>query len=646
MTDAATRQSLDGLFQKWQQVLANGQFTTATLIAAGRPDFIDSLQRRINDYISARAADLDQTLTESATAEDVPEPPDIPGYVIERHLGRGGMGHVWQVRDELDRPFALKMAHAHLLSEAGRARFLDEARAMARLDHPHIASIHHPGRHGDVPFFLMPIYPASLRDRLAEYQGDPVAAVRLMAAVADGVGHLHAAGLVHRDLKPGNVLLDAHGQPAVSDFGLVKTFGEDPSANRPVAASEGGSATQPGGARPSRTVAGFALGTRSYMSPEQAAGLTHLANPRWDVWALGVMLHQLLTAELPRSSGAPEKLLDPAEPDNPPPSDVKPGLDPRLERIIQKCLTRDERERYADGREVSRHLNEWLRQRDRKPRYLLLLTCLLLAAAVAAVLVLRNGRPEPKPEPESWTEVDRMALRSGVPVIFEPEARLAANAYELMGGEAGFKPNFHPKTNAIGLATTESVLLVLCKDPGVDAYRFEAEINQSVANPFSQVGLFQGLQSVAAADGDKYTFAALKFNLHTKSDKLIKYWVGIMIATAPERNQTGGGMSISTVNIHPLSVPEAGKEKEKWHRLSVEVRAHRSTWRFGDEKELTIPRPLEDPFSQALRDMVRPRLNQVLDLPPSGGLGVIVQNSACQVRNIKLTPAVASASEK
>ncbi|HKB02645.1 MAG TPA: serine/threonine-protein kinase, partial [Gemmataceae bacterium] len=323
MTDIATRPSVDELFQKWKQFLDAGQFTTATGVAAGHPDLIDPLQRRINDYLSARAADLDATLT----AEPEPREPSgrshIPAeYTVVRHLGHGGMGDVWQVRDELNREFALKVARADRLSEAGQARIMDEMRAMARLDHPHVARIHHYGRQDGIPYFLMPVYPASLKDRLAEYQADPAAAARLMAAVAEGVGHLHAAGLVHRDLKPGNVLLDASGRPAVSDLGLVKTIGDDSSANGPVAPGSGGSETRPSGAKRSRTVAGTVLGTRSYMCPEQAAGLTHLANPRWDVWALGVILHQLLTGELPPSSEAPERLLNPNEPDNPVPSEV------------------------------------------------------------------------------------------------------------------------------------------------------------------------------------------------------------------------------------------------------------------------------------------------------------------------------------
>ncbi len=265
----------------------------------------------VGTSVSSGHEEVTRTVISEEVASAMEPAPMLTDFTLLGFLGKGGMGQVYHVRDALDREFALKVMKSGQLSEAGKARFWDEARAMAKLDHPHVARIHHYGLLNDEqPYFTMPVYPASLHDRLAEYQADPKKAIRLMAAVAEGVGHLHARGYIHRDLKPLNILIDEKGQPAVSDFGLVKDV-SDSTPGDPLPGGEGSAETKPSGAKRSRTMVGAAVGTRAYMSPEQAAGLTHLANPKWDVWALGVILHQLLTGQLPKSSEAPERLLDP-----------------------------------------------------------------------------------------------------------------------------------------------------------------------------------------------------------------------------------------------------------------------------------------------------------------------------------------------
>ena len=340
VTRAPLSPTPDELFHKWKQFLDQGALKAATVVAADHPDLISPLQMRINEYFADCATGVEETLTAAAeSSHEAAPPPNLPEFTILGPLGHGGMGEVYRVRDALDREWALKVIRKGHLSQVGRDRFLEEARAMHRLNHPNIVRIHHYGILNDQPYFLMPIYPASLRDRLEEYKADANKATALMAAVADGVGHMHAQGLIHRDLKPQNILIDADGNPAVSDFGLVKSVGDsltgDP-PDAPTAAASGD--TKPTGARRSKTVAGAVVGTRAYMSPEQAAGLTQLANPRWDVWSLGVILHELLTGQWPQCSSNPTSLLDPAVPDLPPPSTIKPDLDRKLEHVIRRCL--------------------------------------------------------------------------------------------------------------------------------------------------------------------------------------------------------------------------------------------------------------------------------------------------------------------
>jgi eukaryotic-like serine/threonine-protein kinase len=338
MPETTALPTVDELFAKWLGFLDGGALTTATFVAGDRPDLINALQSRINTYLADRAANVEDTFTAVSESTVNESTPVLADYTILGPLGAGGMGVVYRVRDNLDREWALKLARHDQLTEAARARFQDEARAMARLDgHPNVAPVRHLGTTTTgQPYFVMPVYPSNLTSRLAEYQADPVKAVELMAAVAEGVAHLHSRDFIHRDLKPHNILIDANGRPAVSDFGLVKCLSDASSESPTAPVASGSGETKPSGARRSKTVAGAAMGTRAYMAPEQAAGLTHLANPRWDVWALGVILHELLTGERPQSSLSPEALLDPRAPGNPAPSEIKPEIDPRLERIVKK----------------------------------------------------------------------------------------------------------------------------------------------------------------------------------------------------------------------------------------------------------------------------------------------------------------------
>ncbi|MBI3861150.1 MAG: SUMF1/EgtB/PvdO family nonheme iron enzyme [Planctomycetia bacterium] len=277
---------------------------------------------------------------------DVPSPKVVlryfGDYELIQEIARGGMGVVFKARQvTLNRIVAVKMIlGGQLAGPEDVQRFHTEAEAAAQLDHPGIVPVYEVGEQDGQHFFSMGFVEGqSLAKRVAEGPLEPRAAAEIVKTVSEAVQYAHDKGVIHRDLKPGNILLDKEGKPRVTDFGLAKL-------------TESGS---------DLTGTGQILGTPSYMPPEQAAGEVSTVGRLSDVYSMGAILYCLLTGRPPFQAASPlETLLQVQKQEPVPPRHLNSGIPLDLNTISLKCLEKDPARRYQSAQDVAKELQRFL----------------------------------------------------------------------------------------------------------------------------------------------------------------------------------------------------------------------------------------------------------------------------------------------
>ena len=345
--------------------------------------------------------------------------PETPGrYTVKREYGRGGQSRVLLAFDEhLEREIALKELLGDIeehgsrtASQAASARFVREARITGQLEHPNIVPVYELGQHADgsVYYTQKLVRGTTFKARLADCR-EAGARLSLLAHFADichAVAYAHSRGVIHRDLKPENVMLGQFGETVVLDWGLAKARGEKdirgPAVLRKATAM-----------RADQTVEGYALGTPSYMSPEQALGHLEEIDERSDVWSLGAILFEILTGRPPFQGDTAYSIIGKVIKEPPPKCrEVFRSAPPELAAVADKCLTRDRQQRYGNAEEIAKEIEayqaggdvrayrysswELLRRFVQKHRALTAVTGLAVLLLLAALLTIRDEAAQAK----------------------------------------------------------------------------------------------------------------------------------------------------------------------------------------------------------------------------------------------------------
>ncbi len=349
------------------------------------------------------------------------KPRTVGHFKLLERIGAGSFGAVWRACDkELDRTVAIKIPRKGNLDPEEVQQFLREAQATAQLRHPNIVSVHEVGRDGDTLYIVNDFVQGhTLKDRLVDCRFTPQEAADMCVQLADGLEHAHRSGVIHRDLKPGNILIDVEGEPHIVDFGLARR--------------EAGEVTM--------TLEGRVFGTPAYAPPEQIRGDANQADGRSDVYSLGVVLFEMLTGERPFRGNVQMILQHVIHDDAPSPRSFNGNIPRDLETICLKCLEktparryqtagalRDDLRRYLDGVPIrARPVGSMERGKKwvkRHPTVSFLIACViaLTITAVAAVTsrwyaVLSSQREHARTQVDSVLNSDPQVVASVISTL-------------------------------------------------------------------------------------------------------------------------------------------------------------------------------------------------------------------------------------
>jgi serine/threonine-protein kinase len=639
--------AVSDLLLEWEQREEQGCPVTPEELCGSRPELLEELKRYIGLLRSvAPLFDLDDQPTGEFSL------PTIPGFEILGCLGSGGMGVVYEARDTtLDRIVAIKIPHRGVLTgRIAKERFERESRVLAQLQHPNIVPVHAAGLADALPYFVMDFSPrGSLVAQLPRIASRPDLAVNIIEKVARAVEHAHQRGILHRDLKPSNILLDGNDQPLICDFGVAALFDADTerTADSP---SDPVQTTVTNRAWSRLTSTGVAIGTPAYMAPEQFDPALGAVGPATDVWALGVILYEMLTGEKPFVGSTHEELRERICRSHPlRPRSLRHHIDRALEAIVLRCLEKNPRQRFASAATLADRLSRYRRAARRRRWGTALLAGLALVAVGTWNGILEMGL-ERRYERQVTPVLARLQRGEAVDLI-RPGGE--APAFMVRCGEGITKARmtedgFTVTTPALGLVE------FLPRIP-VPRYRLHAEFRHD-RTQFGPVGdsgvgiMFTG-RHLPSPDGMQHVVAAVAIDDWSnrphagvgggvRSQRLALLQLIWYLDTPTDgRSPFKHHLCYPPKQSASYTVP-SGSEAVM-HSLVIDVTPEGTTAVLGDSPEETMGPLLPDLFSwfsdrlHALNAEVRD-----IDLGPLNqpAVGVLVSGGQCTLKRLRVVP--------